>query len=65
MWLFVFHSHSQRSQVSCVSAGVRGASNGSRNALQTPFPLRMYTAMVGQGNAPVFVLLFEIENTRA
>lgn len=51
--------------MSCVSAGVRGAPNGSRNALQTPFPLRMYTAMVGQGNAPVFVLLFEIENTRA
>lgn len=51
-----FCPHRQRSQVSRVFAGVRGTRDGPRNALQTPFPLRMYTALAGQGKAHAFVL---------
>lgn len=36
--------------MSCVFAGVRGARNSSRNALQASIPLRLHTAMVRQGN---------------
>lgn len=39
----------QRAQVSCVFAGVWRTRDRSRDALQTPFSFRMYTALAGQG----------------